>query len=240
MAGHGGGRVGPRARGEVGVVVFDWGGVLVRICRSLAEGCARAGLPLPDGHDDTEATRRRRALALPYQRGEIGPEDYYVELSALSGGLWSVEDCRRLHDAWVIEEYDGAADLTLELSEIEGLSTAMLSNTNASHWARQFPGADGSAPEFVAPSHLRTRLASHLLGCAKPERAIYEAAAGELGFAGREAEILFFDDLPDNIEAARACGWRAERIDHTGDTVLQIREHLGRHGVIGAGAARIE
>ena len=47
-----------------------------------------------------------------------------------------------------------------------------------------------------------------------------------------EIEILFFDDLSDNIASARACGWSAEQIDHTGDTARQMAEHLGRHGVL--------
>ena len=44
-------------------------------------------------------------------------------------------------------------------------------------------------------------------------------------------EILFFDDAEENVQAARAVGWRAERIDPAGDTARQIAEALAQHGV---------
>ena len=51
---------------------------------------------------------------------------------------------------------------------------------------------------------------------------------------GRVVAILFFDDDPANVEAARARGWRAERIDAAGDTAAQLLDALRRHAVIGS------
>ncbi|MEM0984291.1 MAG: HAD-IA family hydrolase [Planctomycetota bacterium] len=216
---------------DVGIVVFDWGGVLVRICRSLAEGCERAGLPLPPNHDDPESIEMRRALSRPLQMGELTEIEYFDRLARLSGGVWTPQDCATLHHAWVIEEYPGANELTDALAKHDGVKTGMLSNTNHSHWVRQFPGVDGSAPEFTAPTRLDVRLASHEMGMLKPNEDIYRAAAESFSFAGDPGAILFFDDLADNIETARACGWQAEQIDHTGDTAAQVREHLASRGI---------
>ncbi|HEX9028862.1 MAG TPA: HAD-IA family hydrolase, partial [Anaerolineales bacterium] len=46
------------------------------------------------------------------------------------------------------------------------------------------------------------------LGCQKPDPDYYQKVTDELGL--NATEILFFDDLPDNVAAARACGWNAE------------------------------
>ena len=43
----------------------------------------------------------------------------------------------------------------------------------------------------------------------KPEPAIFELAATRFGCA--PAELLFFDDVPGNVEAARAAGWQARQ-----------------------------
>jgi FMN phosphatase YigB (HAD superfamily) len=67
------------------------------------------------------------------------------------------------------------------------------------------------------------------LRLAKPDEAIYRAYEKATGVAG--AEIIFFDDLAENIEAARAAGWNAEQIDHTGDTAEQVRMLLSRYGI---------
>jgi len=43
----------------------------------------------------------------------------------------------------------------------------------------------------------------------KPEATFYERVGGELGEPG--CGLLFFDDREENVAAARACGWNAER-----------------------------
>jgi HAD superfamily hydrolase (TIGR01509 family) len=71
----------------------------------------------------------------------------------------------------------------------------------------------------------------------KPEREIYAAFARATGFdgapgsRGRPAHIVFFDDLPENVAAARAAGWRAFRVDHSGDTAAQMTRALRGLGV---------
>jgi putative hydrolase of the HAD superfamily len=45
------------------------------------------------------------------------------------------------------------------------------------------------------------------LGARKSDPAFYAAVEARTGFAG--AELLLVDDTPDNVEAARAAGWRA-------------------------------
>jgi glucose-1-phosphatase len=95
----------------------------------------------------------------------------------------------------------------------------LLSNTNELHalqFRRQF--ADTLA-------HFDALVLSHEVGLRKPCADIYvhchKLAEGE------PAQVLFIDDLPDNIEAARACGWRGI-VYHPG---LDLRRELKKLGV---------
>ena len=51
-----------------------------------------------------------------------------------------------------------------------------------------------------------------------------------MGIPGED--IVFFDDLEDNITAARAVGWDAVKIDHASETAPQIRAALEQRGVL--------
>ncbi len=70
------------------------------------------------------------------------------------------------------------------------------------------------------------------MGCAKPGLDIYKRFESLVGARGDA--IIFFDDLPDNIAAAASLGWRAVRIDHEGDTPMQIRRALVAERVLAA------
>ncbi|MCW5776376.1 MAG: HAD-IA family hydrolase [Phycisphaeraceae bacterium] len=211
----------------VRLICFDLGGVLVRICRSWREGCERAGLPVYDDLDTPDARAARTHWAHQYQLGRIDCDTFARGLSDALRGRYTPEQVRAIHDAWIIAEYPGVAGLLGSLNESTGLTTAILSNTNHGHWQRLLQGANGG--EFPSLGLVRHPHASHLLGLAKPDPTIYHAFVARTGTT--PGDVLFFDDLDENVAAARACGWRAERIDHAGDTVAQIIDLLATHGV---------
>lgn len=202
------------------VVVFDLGGVVVRICRSWEEACAAAGVPnRPAAAARLSSAQAYRAID-EHQRGALACEAFHAELARVMEGAYSPAEIRAIHEAWTREDYPGIADVVDRL-HIAGVDTACLSNTNASHWEilRSSP----------ALARIRHRHASHLLGLAKPDPAIYRAFERETAYA--PAEILFFDDLAENVSAAEACGWRAHQIDHQADTAAQVLAALARSGV---------
>ncbi len=212
-------------------VCFDWGGVILRICRSWAEGCSRAGLPVHPAAVSDRASAARRDAAEAFQLGRISRDEFFDAVSLATGRAYSPADVQRIHDAWLIAEYEGVPELIAELGRVKGLTTALLSNTNEAHWDRQLP-RNGRPGDFPAAHALHVRHASHLLRLAKPDPAIYAAFERETGFL--PGEVLFFDDLGENVAAARARGWRAEQINHTGDTASQMRLLLARHGILWA------
>lgn len=215
--------------GEIRCVCFDWGGVILKICRSWAEGCRAAGLELRGDYGDKPFANERKGHSEAYQLGRLEDAVFFERVSAAMGGLYTPAEVERVHHAWLIEEYAGVGDLIDRLNAAPGVETALLSNTNAAHWRRQFPLQPGGLRRFDAASRLTHRHASHLMGLAKPEGAIYAEFERQTHF--RPGEILFFDDLADNIAAARARGWRAEQVDHTGDTAGQMAGWLRAHGV---------
>jgi len=212
---------------SVRCVCFDVGGVLVRICRNWAEGCAAAGREVRGHTAQTHWAGRRRCVARDFSEGRMNAHEFATRLSAATDGLYTPEEVIRIHNAWLLDEYPGATALMDKVLNTPGVDVGILSNTNDLHW-RRAEGFDGLS-SFPIMSRPRHRIASHLVQLMKPDTAIYRAFESLSGYAGDN--ILFFDDLEENIIAARACGWRAEQIDHTGDTAAQMHRHLVRHGV---------
>ena len=201
---------------EIQCVCFDWGGVILKICRHFADGAAAAGLDVRQGADNPDLYDVRRGLSAQYQVGALTEQQFFAGVSESFEGLYSPDEIARVHDAWLLEEYEGVSELVRELHEA-GVTTALLSNTNARHWERRLA-------DFPTAGTLKLQHASHLLQLAKPDAAIYTAFEFETGFA--PSQILFFDDLAANIEAAQGHGWHAMQVDHEGDTAAQMRAKL--------------
>lgn len=217
----------------VSMVVFDLGGVVVRICRSIGEAGRLVGVDVPEDLLTPESRAERKALHRDYERGRIDCDQFFERAAATTRGRIDAGAFRAMHLAWITGEYPGVSELIHDLHR-RGLETGVLSNTNASHWA-QMQGGRGAPPGFPATTLPRHRHASHLLGVAKPDPAIYATFVERVKSAGVDVTtgpIVFFDDLEDNVLAARAAGWHAHQIDHTGDPAEQMRAHLRRsHGL---------
>ncbi len=216
-------------RDHIDLVVFDAGGVLLRICRSWAEACEQAGEPFHSDIASPEAMSARKALVRQYEVGGLPCEAYFSALAASTQGRYSAAQVERIHRAWIIGEYPGVARLVADLHEA-GRATALLSNTNHAHW-EQFPTFE--VMRTLRARHGENVHASHLLRCAKPDPTVYERFAQATGQS--PSGILFFDDLAENVHAAQAAGWSAELIDFRGDTAAQMRRVLRAVGMLSIG-----
>jgi putative hydrolase of the HAD superfamily len=206
----------------VGLVCFDLGGVLLRICRTWAEGCDAAGVEL---RGDIDALHARdnglHELADLHQTGRIDLPSYAERFSELVDRLYDTDEIMRVHAAWILGEYAGL-DRLVERLEHAHVDTAILSNTNHEHWS--------TLPRYPILERIRHRYASHELGLRKPDEAIYRAIEERTGHCGKA--IVFFDDLTENVEAARAVGWRAHQIDPHGSPPQQMMRVLAVLGVL--------
>lgn len=214
---------------RIDAVVFDLGGVLVRIARGWNDAHRIAGLP--DDHpmlESDEFHERSAAAAHAHQIGEMSFEDWARAIVESSDGAYSAEEAKSIMDAWTIEEYEGIRDV-LDAIHDAGLATAALSNTNARHW--ELLGVDDeSYADYPNLGAIQQLHASHLLGHAKPHPDIYDAfvEAADL----KKARILFFDDTKPNIDTARRHGWSARHIDYANDPAAQMLGALRHHRII--------
>ena len=213
-------------------VVFDLGGVIIRIHHSWQHAAAAAGVLVSNNpaHDLTripmlDPSQHRaddfRKLVSAHQRGILTHEDFCKGVSELTAGLVSTQDVARIHKSVIVGAYDGAEQLLQDM-KVRGISTACLSNTNHQHWEIM--------REISAFTAIQHRHASHLFQLEKPNQAIFRAF--ESATQARPVDILYFDDLAENIAAATHAGWSAELIDPNCETVPQIRHALETHGVL--------
>jgi len=205
------------------VLCLDLGGVVVRICRSWQEGCAAAGVPFraEAAESDPVLVRERARLVDMYQRGALSHTDFLAAVADAFGGAHTPDEIDRVHRAWILGDYSGMRELLQEVQSL-GIRVACLSNTNGVHWQQMLDTSD-------AFNTIEIRHASHLLGRNKPHADIYRAFEAATGF--QAADILFADDLRENIDAARELGWSAVHIDHAGSPAEQIARWLKTCGV---------
>lgn len=202
-------------------VVFDVGGVLLSHVRTWREAHLRTTVPWDDHFDTPEFMEITRPSVMDHMAGRLTPDEWFAMMEQLSEGRLTAEGARLVLEAWLDEDYPGIVQLIDDI-HAAGRVTATLSNTNPVHWEQAL--ALSEALRRVQHLH-----ASHLLGAVKPDREIYEVFERTTGFP--RAGLIFFDDLEENVLAARDAGWRAEHVDHAGNPAEQLREHLTRHGV---------
>lgn len=212
-----------RTSAEIQLVVFDLGRVLVRICRDWQHACECAGLTWPE--IDAPTAARLKQVAQRAEIGRIGAPQFYADAARLLA--CAPQDIRAISDAFVIGPYPGAAELLAELASA-GIKTACLSNTNEHHWSLL---SEPGHRTWLPMDRLNHHFASHLMRARKPDEAIYAQVEREVGLA--PGQILFFDDIPENIEAAHRRGWNAQWIDPAvDDPIFQIRSTLRRYRII--------
>ena len=201
-------------------VCFDLGGVLVRLATGWEDACQRAGVAL--AHGDAAGWERHRELMVGYESGMFDEAGYLSRVGECLPGV-TADAVTKAFDAYLLGPYPGTAGLLADLRS-RGAVTGCLSNTNERHWRTMMRD-----PAYAPLRELDHRFASHDLRVMKPAEAAYRHVERRTGFA--EAQVLFFDDKQENVDAAWAVGWRAERVDRVADAVGQMREFLRAFGL---------
>ena len=203
------------------VVCFDFGGVLVRISRSWDEACERAGIDRSGIELPTMNMLVASGNAARLQRGEIEFETFIAEEAVRLEHRLTSEQLARIHAAWLVEEVTDLAPV-IEALNRAGLTTTSLSNTDAEHWK--------TLRDMDVIRNLMIPGLSFEMGLMKPDHRIYQEA--EVLFDACGSSILFFDDLPENIEAAMQCGWNAVLVDPMKPAAEQVRRGLESFGIV--------
>lgn len=202
------------------VVCFDLGGVLVEINHHWKGALLDAGFP-SEVADQFDFPLVELEPFNEYQKGNLSLDTY---LDVLSEFIKDPDRSRALtaHNAILRTAYPGIPELIADV-HAAGLTTGVLSNTNAPHW-----DAMHHEPRLAVLKSIHHPIASHLIRAEKPDPAMYRAL--ENAASAKGGEIVYFDDAYGNVEAARELGWQAFRVDPLGDPAAQMRTHLSALG----------
>ena len=195
-------------------MVYDFGGVLVEIdFRRVTDTWARhAGM-------DPDALYKRFHHGPAYQayeRNEIDAAGYFESLRS-EGLVLTDEQFTEGWNAVMGEEIAPTVALVKRLAP--HIPQYLLSNTNRVH----FDYAAKRYAEALAP--LRRLFLSHEMRLRKPERAAFDHVVRALGV--EPARILYFDDLAENVDAARAVGMDAVLVQSHDDVSRAVQSRLG-------------
>ncbi len=188
--------------GEIGVVLFDLGGVLVDF------GGVEAMKRLSGIDDDDELWSRWLSCrwVREFERGGCTAEEFAVGVVddwELQIGPAEYLECFR---GWLGGPLPGAERLVEEVHAVA--TVGCLSNTNALHSEEQFS-------RWPVVADLEHRLFSHELGAVKPDEEIFDRALARLGVA--PGRVVFLDDNQINVDGARTAGLVARRVRGVGE-----------------------
>ncbi len=191
------------------LLVFDLGGVIVDF--NIGTIGEWTGLTL----DDFWRKWLKSETVRDFESGKTGRHTFARELTAEFDLPVSPQELLRVYRTWQVGLYPGARRLLETLAP--HFMLACLSNTNEIIWT-------DSIHEFGIDRLFHYRFASHEMGCLKPDPEAYAYLVREVPFSLEE--IVFFDDNPINVEAARAFGLDAYVVQGPGG-VQEKLESLG-------------
>lgn len=177
---------------EVQVVLLDLGGVLL----NLHDPLTTFGLDMHD--DDFMETWLLSPSVRRFERGDTDASQFaseFVEEFALS---YTAAEFLRRFESWPDAVHEGVPELLDAIGHRRRV--ALLSNTNEVHWNR--PDIAGQLTPLLNHVFL-----SFQTRHAKPDLATFEDVLQHFGVDADK--IVFFDDSPLNIDAARGCGMQA-------------------------------
>jgi len=196
-------------------LLFDLGGVVIeidwrRVFRIWAD------------HDRSDPAELERRFSFDkayeqHETGELDAEGYFAALRQTLGLRLSGEEIVSGWNDIYVGLVPGMKDLLSAAAQRFPLYAFTNSNpTHQSAWTERF------ASEL---SVFCSVFVSSELGLRKPDPEAFRVVAGRTGF--RVSEILFFDDVPANVDGARTAGMQAVLVKSSAD----VREALERLGV---------
>lgn len=186
----------PMERSDIELLLFDLGGVLIHWdgiepLRSLTGGRL--------SHDqarkfwlDSPAVRR-------FEKGRSTAPEFARAVVAELGLALTPQEFLARFASWDRGPFPGAVELLEQLRPVCRL--ACLSNNNEIHWPRL-------RDAFSFGRFFEHCYVSYEIHAAKPDLEAFEFVLGDLALPAQA--ILFFDDNPECVAAARAAGLQAE------------------------------
>ena len=175
-------------------LIFDLGNVIIPHDNEVLRQRLVSRCTAPDAGERMNRIAHERR----YGTGEATTADLHQRLTEELGYTGD----------WPTFVGDWSCHLTLDadmLTFVEQLAkqhrVLIFSNTNAEHWAHAMALSEGRLGAFEP-------YLSHEIGDLKPSISAFDIVAEKAGLD--PARSIFFDDLPDNVAAARKAGFQAE------------------------------
>ncbi|MFT5657000.1 MAG: epoxide hydrolase-like predicted phosphatase [Gammaproteobacteria bacterium] len=198
----------------VEALLFDLGGVVIDIDfqRIFKKWSFYSGVPA----EDIKAAFHVDDAYKQHERGEIEGKEYHQHLAQLLGMEISYEQFREGWNDIMVAPIDHTVGMLATLKT--QLPLYALSNANTLHkqyWEETFHGE---------LAHFEKIFVSSDIGYRKPEPDTYQHVFDDIGIAAQN--IVFFDDLIENVEAARALGVTAVQVRSSLDIEKFIAEYF--------------
>jgi glucose-1-phosphatase len=197
--------------GQVKTVLFDLGNVLAYIdfqsfWREL--GFQRA--------EEIELFREDYTLSTQqYETGIISTADYLNKLHKVFNNKFTLEQIEQAFASIIKDPVEGIAGLVKRVAYIH--QTALVSNTNEIHYKI-------SQDNFDVLKHLHKHYLSYQLKVMKPDHGFYDAIISDQRMP--PSQMLFIDDIDENIKAAVRAGMQAlkfEGVDNLETSFKKLR-----------------
>jgi haloacid dehalogenase superfamily, subfamily IA, variant 3 with third motif having DD or ED len=196
---------------QISTVLFDLGNVLAYIdfsafWRDLGFLRAEEIAPFRDGYT---------ALTLHYETGYISTDDYLNGLRTVFKNKFTIVQLEQAFSCIIQQPVEGITDIVKRISA--AYQTALVSNTNEIHYRL-------SLTKFEGLKILQKHYLSYQLHVMKPERGFYDAIIKDQGI--HPSQLLFIDDIAENVKAAKSAGMQAIRFESTGQLETDL-QNLG-------------
>ena len=187
------------------ILLFDLGGVVLDIDfeRTFQKWSIHSGIPV----ESIQSGFSHDQVYEQHERGEIGSTEFYRHVSDRIEMELSFEQFKEGWNEILVGPFSQTFELLHKLAHRMPLYA--LSNSNPmhkEHWEKNF------ADELAPFNHI---FVSSDLGYRKPEVGAYLHVVEALNIS--PGKIVFFDDLADNVEAARAVGMQAVQVRSPAD-----------------------
>jgi glucose-1-phosphatase len=204
---------GTGSRAPVDAVLFDLGGVLVRLS-GVEEMRRLSGIA-----SEEEIVRRWLGCrwVRRFESGRCTAEDFAAGLISDWGLPVTAEGFLESFGRWPQSLFAGARKLVADTSS--SCRVGCLSNTNELHW-------EVHLTRWRMDELFEQAFLSYRLGLVKPDAAIFRRVVDALGVPAERVVLL--DDNQPNVDGAAAVGLRAVRVRGP----EEARDALGRLGVL--------
>lgn len=184
--------------GEIEVVLFDLGGVLVEL---HGVGTMLAWLDNKVSVDELWKLWLSSPVVRQFESGRAGPEEFADQIIREMSLPVGKAEFLSTFTSWVSGLYPGALELVRSVPE--RFTRATLCNTSVLHWPRLMN-------DLELDQAFHHHFASHLTGRIKPDPEAFQHVLDTLDC--KPSSVFFLDDNSLNVEAAKKIGIHAVRV----------------------------